>query len=484
MENSDILLENEQLRAIRQILVTTAEDEDPDIELLPDIASLHLGGGAGSHSEGDVRLRDEDSNVRIHYSAGNGRDDFATTRAFVDGTTGNLLLGANGVENEDVRILPEWASMTLGGGDGSNSDGDVKLNDRESKTRMHLDGGGGGPADAPTNLYVDASTASIHARPQPVSEDASHTHPLLYLFNDWVPDGSHWTDEGFPAERPIIAHSETWDRNGLVWHDGNYVFQALHVEDTGSDAVGDVGSDASGGGGGSDASGGGGSDASGGSGFDAPGVGGGFDVPADFDASVGSSPGGWNVKRKRVLTVEMSDERVGVNTDSPEHALHVEGKAHATEHTIPSDARYKADVEGIDGPDALDAVQRLRGVTFEWDEDAPHAGVADDDRHLGFVAQEVEDVLPESVSRDEDGYRSMTRDAVTPVLVEAVTDQQEQLDEQRSVVEEQRAVIEEQRETIARQREALADLEERVARLEAGDETGGGSDGTDGASGV
>lgn len=435
MVNSDILIEDDQIKAIRRFLVSVGADDSPNVEFRPELATLNLGGGAGEQSDGDVEIEDADGNVRVHHSAGGEDASPETTRAYVNGETGAFLLGAENVENEDVAIRPKWAALSLGGGGGSNSDGDVKLKDRNGKTALQLDGGGNGVADQSTNVYVDADTGSIHARPKPIDDDASFTHPLLYIYNHWEEDGQNWKDyEEFPTERPVIAKSQDDKQTGLVWeNDGDkFVFQGVYMEDS------------------------------------------------DLGLGAPSIP---SVDRKQALTVDIPDERVGIGTDSPEHSLHVAGNVKATNVEVPSDARYKTNVESIDGPSALDAVQSLSGVKFEWNDDAPHAGATDDGRQLGFVAQEVEDVLPESVSRNEDGYRSMTQGAVTPVLVEAVKDQQEQLDrqksvidEQRDVVDEQQEVIEDQRETIERQREALADLEARVEALERDGESGGNAE--------
>ena len=61
--------------------------------------------------------------------------------------------------------------------------------------------------------------------------------------------------------------------------------------------------------------------------------------------------------------------RVGIGTDSPQHNLHVNGSAAGTQgfKTL-SDARCKENVETIDG--ALETVQALRGVTFDWQAEA------------------------------------------------------------------------------------------------------------------
>jgi hypothetical protein len=48
---------------------------------------------------------------------------------------------------------------------------------------------------------------------------------------------------------------------------------------------------------------------------------------------------------------------------------------------------------------------------------------------LGFVAQEVQQLFPELVQQDADGYLYIDYVGLIPVLVESVKEQQEQIDE-------------------------------------------------------
>ena len=60
----------------------------------------------------------------------------------------------------------------------------------------------------------------------------------------------------------------------------------------------------------------------------------------------------------------------------------------------------------------------------------------DESRQIGFIAQEVEQVLPEIVHTDTNGYKSVTYDRVVPVLIEAVKAQQARMDEQARALAE------------------------------------------------
>ena len=94
---------------------------------------------------------------------------------------------------------------------------------------------------------------------------------------------------------------------------------------------------------------------------------------------------------------------------------------YAASFNVSSDRRLKKNIESIDG--ALGKVHRLRGVRFEWRE-----GDHGPDEQLGFIAQEVSEVLPAVVTENDEGYFNVNYSAVVPVLVEAVKEQQRQID--------------------------------------------------------
>jgi hypothetical protein len=95
-----------------------------------------------------------------------------------------------------------------------------------------------------------------------------------------------------------------------------------------------------------------------------------------------------------------------------------------------SDARAKTNVEPLSG--ALAKVGRLRGVSYEWKGDAEPA------RHVGLIAQEVQQVVPEAVSVNERGA-GITYSALIPVLVEAIKELKAEVDTLREDVARLRA---------------------------------------------
>jgi hypothetical protein len=123
---------------------------------------------------------------------------------------------------------------------------------------------------------------------------------------------------------------------------------------------------------------------------------------------------------------------VGIGTATPGFKLEVNGLAHRTDNvstwTVTSDARLKKDVRDLEG--ALDTLLALRGVTFEYKDPATPG------RRRGFLAQEVERVLPEWVVMAPDGYRRLTIDGFEALAVEALREQQREIEALRTEVEE------------------------------------------------
>ncbi|GLE09288.1 hypothetical protein PINS_up020897 [Pythium insidiosum] len=91
-----------------------------------------------------------------------------------------------------------------------------------------------------------------------------------------------------------------------------------------------------------------------------------------------------------------------------------------------SDARFKRDVRPIDAAAAAEIVRQLEGVAYAYRVDEfPSRGFGDR-QEIGFLAQEVERVLPEVVTQDSEGFKFVAYARVVPVLVEALKHEQQQ----------------------------------------------------------
>ena len=82
----------------------------------------------------------------------------------------------------------------------------------------------------------------------------------------------------------------------------------------------------------------------------------------------------------------------------------------STDYNSSSDKRLKKNVKTVTG--ALATVDALRGVTFEWKEGGA--------KSIGMIAQEVQEVIPDVVTTDDNGYMGIKYTNVIGVLVEAI----------------------------------------------------------------
>jgi hypothetical protein len=110
-----------------------------------------------------------------------------------------------------------------------------------------------------------------------------------------------------------------------------------------------------------------------------------------------------------------------------------------------SDIRLKENIAPIGN--ALTKVMALQGVTYSWRNDPEGL------RNIGFIAQEVEKVLPELVfTNPSDGMKGINYAEMTAVLTESVKEQQK--------------IIQDQNEQIRLLESLLSDTRERLDQLE------------------
>jgi hypothetical protein len=90
--------------------------------------------------------------------------------------------------------------------------------------------------------------------------------------------------------------------------------------------------------------------------------------------------------------------------------------------TATSDIRLKENIEPLNN--SLEKLLQLSGVTYSW--------IGQEEKRIGFIAQEVEKVIPELVftnNNTEDKIKGIHLDNITAVLVEAIKEQQKIIDE-------------------------------------------------------
>lgn len=92
-----------------------------------------------------------------------------------------------------------------------------------------------------------------------------------------------------------------------------------------------------------------------------------------------------------------------------------------------SDGTLKNNVETLQG--VTDKIREIRGVRFNYTQES---GLNPEVDHLGVIAQEVERVFPELVIDSKRGYKTMDYVSLSAVLLQAVKEQQEQIDDLKS----------------------------------------------------
>jgi len=99
----------------------------------------------------------------------------------------------------------------------------------------------------------------------------------------------------------------------------------------------------------------------------------------------------------------------------------------------PSDIRYKKQISTLQHP--LEKIMAINGVEYYMRDNEFPEKHFDDKLQTGLIAQEVEKVLPQAVQTGSDGYKSVDYAKVVPLLVEAVKEQQKQIDELKTLVQ-------------------------------------------------
>ena len=87
-----------------------------------------------------------------------------------------------------------------------------------------------------------------------------------------------------------------------------------------------------------------------------------------------------------------------------------------------SDETLKTNIQPLES--ALETVNKLQGVSYEWKSDGSN--------DLGFIAQDVNKVVPQIVYGTGDGDLGLDYSKLTSILVEAVKEQQAQINDLKS----------------------------------------------------
>jgi hypothetical protein len=153
---------------------------------------------------------------------------------------------------------------------------------------------------------------------------------------------------------------------------------------------------------------------------------------------------------------------VGIGTNKPMYNLHVNGFIYSIDSYKSSDKKFKKNIHTIEN--ALELINQLRGVRFDWRvEDYPDNNF-NNKRQIGFIAQEFENILPELVQTTELG-KAITYEKITPVLVEGIKALSKQLKELENKISLQDEIIQYQKSIIENHENQLNELRELIERI-------------------
>lgn len=114
--------------------------------------------------------------------------------------------------------------------------------------------------------------------------------------------------------------------------------------------------------------------------------------------------------------------------------LAINGVTRALAYFATSDRRYKKNI--LPFKSALSKIKNLQGVSYQWDKENHPEMNFNEASQIGFIAQDVEKIIPEAVIKDNNGYYSMNYSTLIPVLNEGIKEQQIIIEEMKNEITE------------------------------------------------
>lgn len=107
------------------------------------------------------------------------------------------------------------------------------------------------------------------------------------------------------------------------------------------------------------------------------------------------------------------------------HILTINGTGLINGMNLTSDSRFKTDVKPIEKTDEI--ISKLNPVVYKFKTEEFKNRNFPEGNTYGFIAQELKEVLPYTVTEETDGYLSVNYIAIIPVLTQAIKEQQEKI---------------------------------------------------------
>lgn len=132
--------------------------------------------------------------------------------------------------------------------------------------------------------------------------------------------------------------------------------------------------------------------------------------------------------------------KVGIGTTAYTYTLQVNGSVAGTSaYQTVSDMRFKKDIKTIDN--ALEKLLSLEGVFYSFRTDEFPDRNFSKRKEMGVIAQKVEKVFPEAITKDERGYRSVAYSMLIAPIIEAIKTLNKKIESIFNVQENQKREI-------------------------------------------
>ena len=123
-----------------------------------------------------------------------------------------------------------------------------------------------------------------------------------------------------------------------------------------------------------------------------------------------------------------------------EKSLYVKGNMYRTgSSSTVSDRRYKTDINELDN--ALGLISQFNGYRYHYKTKAFPDLNLEKRTQIGYIAQELQKVLPEVVTENDEGFLMVDYSKVTPVLLMAIKEQQAIIEAQNAEIETIKATV-------------------------------------------
>jgi hypothetical protein len=131
---------------------------------------------------------------------------------------------------------------------------------------------------------------------------------------------------------------------------------------------------------------------------------------------------------------------VGIGTTTPGYKLTVNGTAWCSSGTwTGSDIRWKKNIKDLNN--SLSAILDLNPVSYDLKTDEfPQMGF-ETGKQIGLIAQDVEKIFPELVRIDNNGYKSVSYEKLSVLLVAGIKEQQQQIQNQQKEIDDLKTLV-------------------------------------------